>query len=128
SGGALDLKTQVQTPQGMKEISNIQVGDLVLSNTGYNEVLNVFPKSKKKSYKITLEDGKEIICSEEHLFPTQTGEMNISGGLKEGMCLYVKEMMLKKILKIEELDERELIDIEVSGNHLFYANDILTHN
>jgi hypothetical protein len=37
-------------------------------------------------------------------------------------------MLLKKILKIEELDERELIDIEVSGNHLFYANDILTHN
>ena len=36
--------------------------------------------------------------------------------------------MLKKILKIEELDERELVDIEVSGNHLFYANDILTHN
>jgi len=36
--------------------------------------------------------------------------------------------MLKKILKIEELDERELIDIEVSGNHLFYANAILTHN
>ncbi len=39
-----------------------------------------------------------------------------------------KFMMLKKILKIEELDERELIDIEVSGNHLFYANAILTHN
>ena len=37
-------------------------------------------------------------------------------------------MILKKILKIEELDEREMIDIEVSGNHLFYANDILTHN
>lgn len=37
-------------------------------------------------------------------------------------------MMLKKILKIEEIDEREMIDIEVSGNHLFYANNILTHN
>ena len=35
---------------------------------------------------------------------------------------------MKKILKIEELDEREMIDIEVSGNHLFYANNILTHN
>ena len=91
SGYCLDLKTQVQTPQGMKELSNIQVGDLVLSNTGYNKVLNVFPKSKKKSYKITLEDGKEIICSEEHLFPTQNGEVNIKGGLKEGMCLYIKE-------------------------------------
>jgi len=37
-------------------------------------------------------------------------------------------MLLKKIIKIEELDERELVDIEVSGNHLFYANGILTHN
>ena len=37
-------------------------------------------------------------------------------------------MLMKKILKIEELDEREMIDIEVSGNHLFYANNILTHN
>lgn len=91
SGYCLDLKTQVQTQQGLKDISNIQVGDLVLSNTGYNKVLNVFPKTKKKSYKITLEDGKEIICSEEHLFPTENGELNIKGGLEEGMCLYVKE-------------------------------------
>ena len=30
------------------------------------------------------------------------------------------------IVEIEE--EEETIDIEVSGNHLFYANDILTHN
>jgi replicative DNA helicase len=91
SGYCLDLKTQVQTQQGLKDISNIQVGDLVLSNNGYNEVLNVFPKTKKKSYKITLEDGKEIICSEEHLFPTENGELNIKGGLEEGMCFYVKE-------------------------------------
>jgi len=91
SGFCLDLKTQVQTLQGLKDISNIQVGDLVLSNTGYNEVMNVFPKTKKKSYKITLEDGKEIICSEEHLFPTKSGELNIKGGLTEGMCLYTKE-------------------------------------
>jgi hypothetical protein len=91
SGFCLDLKTQVQTQQGLKDISNIQVGDLVLSNNGYNEVLNVFPKTKKKSYRITLEDGKEIICSEEHLFPTENGEMNIKGGLEGGMYLYVNE-------------------------------------
>jgi hypothetical protein len=91
SGFCLGLKTQVQTQQGLKDISNIQVGDLVLSNNGYNEVLNVFPKTKKKSYKITLEDGKQIICSEEHLFPTENGEFNIKEGLKEGMYLYVKE-------------------------------------
>lgn len=33
-----------------------------------------------------------------------------------------------EIVKIEYVHEEELIDIEVSGNSLFYANDILTHN
>ena len=34
-----------------------------------------------------------------------------------------------RIISIEELDEEiEVVDIEVDGNRLFYANDILTHN
>jgi len=33
-----------------------------------------------------------------------------------------------EIVSIEELPEEELIDIEVSDDNLFYANDILTHN
>jgi hypothetical protein len=36
--------------------------------------------------------------------------------------------MFDLICKIEEVGNRTAIDIEVSGNHLFYANDILTHN
>tara|TARA_R100000951_G_scaffold57583_1_gene48335 strand:- start:2261 stop:2671 length:411 start_codon:yes stop_codon:yes gene_type:complete len=36
--------------------------------------------------------------------------------------------MWEKILNIEEVGDVDMIDIEVSGNHLFYANDILTHN
>jgi hypothetical protein len=33
-----------------------------------------------------------------------------------------------EIESIEEIGETETIDIEVSGDHLFYANDILVHN
>lgn len=33
-----------------------------------------------------------------------------------------------EIIAIEMLDENEMIDIEVSGDHYFYANGILTHN
>jgi hypothetical protein len=36
--------------------------------------------------------------------------------------------MLEKIIRIEELDTRETQDIEVAGNHYFFANNILTHN
>jgi hypothetical protein len=37
-------------------------------------------------------------------------------------------MKIDEIANIEEIEMRDLIDIEVTGNHLFYANDILTHN
>ncbi len=33
-----------------------------------------------------------------------------------------------KIVSIECIGEMDTVDIEVSGDHLFYANDILTHN
>ena len=36
--------------------------------------------------------------------------------------------MWSEIVNIEEVGEMNMIDIEVSGNHLFYANGILTHN
>ena len=37
--------------------------------------------------------------------------------------------MEESITNIEELDyDIEMIDIEVNGNHLFFANNILTHN
>jgi hypothetical protein len=37
--------------------------------------------------------------------------------------------MEESITTIEELDyDIEMIDIEVNGNHLFFANNILTHN
>ena len=33
-----------------------------------------------------------------------------------------------EIVSIEECDEEETLDIQVSGDNLFFANDILTHN
>jgi hypothetical protein len=33
-----------------------------------------------------------------------------------------------EIVSIEEIDDIETMDIEVDGDHLFMANDILTHN
>lgn len=36
--------------------------------------------------------------------------------------------MWEKIVDIVCVGERDAIDIEVDGNHLFYANKILTHN
>lgn len=82
--------TIVNTKEGDKKISEIYEGDELLSNNGYNTVLKIF-KEKKKVYKITLECGKEILCSKEHIFPTNDGDMSIEAGLDIGMYLKVKK-------------------------------------
>ena len=42
----------------------------------------------------------------------------------------IKDMFIKydEIVSIEEYENNDVIDIEVDGNHLFYANELLTHN
>ncbi len=37
-------------------------------------------------------------------------------------------MKEEKIISIEELEEGQTIDIQVTGDNLFFANNILTHN
>ncbi len=38
------------------------------------------------------------------------------------------KVYLDEVVEIIELEEEDTIDIEVSGNRLFFANDVLTHN
>ena len=82
-GYCLDLNTKVKTKRGLLLLTDIKVGDEVLSNEGWNRVITVFPQSVKKMYRITTESGKEIIASEDHLFPTESHEKSI----KQGLCL-----------------------------------------
>ena len=70
--------------------NEIKNGMYILSDDGFNEVMEVYPKTKQKVYKIITESGKTIKCSDKHLFPTENGVLSISTGLKIGDNLYVK--------------------------------------
>ena len=126
--------TEVETPSGTKKLSEISVGDIVLGNDGFNKVTDVHTEIHEKTYKVTLASGKEIVCSGNHVFPVGDKFMTIDQGLSVGMELeeLMSErnyLMKSKIVKIEEISEQEeLIDISLTGNRLFYANGILTHN
>jgi replicative DNA helicase len=91
SGFCLSPDTEVITKDGIKKLSAIVVGESVLSNTGWNSVTTVYPKVKKKMYRITTESGKQIIASEDHLFPTEHGEKNITKGLCLEDRLYINK-------------------------------------
>lgn len=65
----------VVTADGNKPISNINIGESVLSfnektqQKEFKKVENIFKfKNEKRSVKIKLKSGEEIICTEDHLF------------------------------------------------------------
>lgn len=87
----LTLDTEVEVKgKGTIQIKNIAEGDLILSDSGYNKVTNVFPITKQKVYQVKTKSGKTIRCSAEHIFPTADGEKKISTGLSVGDILYRK--------------------------------------
>ena len=90
SGYCLALDTMVFANNMKKKIIDVEIGDMVDTSNGKNKVVHKFPLKKKMGYKITLESGKEIICSKDHLFPTKEGEKSLKRGLKVGEYLQVK--------------------------------------
>ena len=82
SGFCLDVNTYInEKNKGDIKLSEVKIGDELASNSGYNIVKTIFDMQNKKVYKITTESGKEIICSEQHMFPTTKGEKSLASGL-----------------------------------------------
>ena len=73
--GCFDGGTLVKTKNGYKEISKITENDYVLSynietkEKEYKQVQDTFiHQPEKEIVKLTLENGEEIICTEDHKF------------------------------------------------------------
>lgn len=94
SGHCLDPNTIVVEKGGVKKLSEINIGDQVLSNDGWNTVKTIFAPKKKKMYRIHTESGKTIVASADHLFPTENGEKNIANGLCLKDRLFIKNKMM----------------------------------
>mgnify|MGYP003865840269 CR=1 FL=1 len=127
-GECLDPYTELIKWNGQKiYLKDIQIGEYIKGSKGDVEVKDKFSKKKKK-YKIITESGKEIICSKDHKFPVNEKSYSIDTGLS--INYYVTTLSGKeKIIDIYSLNlEEDMIDIEVSDDHLFYANNILTNN
>ena len=90
-GFCLTLDTKVETEnKGICNLSDVVVGEKILSDNGWNTVTNIYPIQKKKVFKITTKSGKTVLCSEDHIFPTADGEKSIKNGLKIGNILNSK--------------------------------------
>ena len=95
-------------------------------------------KQNAEVVKITLDNGKEIICTPDHQFMLRDGnykeakDLTIEDSL---MPLYEKEVNIipranHKIERIESLDQRmDVYDLEIPGTHNFaLASGVFVHN
>jgi replicative DNA helicase len=85
----LDLGTEVITSRGVLPIGDLILGDCVFGDQGYNTVEEIFDQVNEV-FEITLENGKTIICSGNHEFPTPDGLMSIDSGLEIGSSLITR--------------------------------------
>lgn len=68
-GKALALNTKIFTPNGYKQMKDIQVGDYVFGKDGKpTKVTAVYNHSNVEMYRITFSDGVSIECCKDHLW------------------------------------------------------------
>lgn len=92
SGGCVVAGTKIHTSKGLKEIENIEVGDLVETKNGLHEVTSVWnPETlingTPECFEIEFEDGYKVVCSADHKFIVN-GEWVEAKFLKSGDDTY----------------------------------------
>lgn len=67
SGKALPDQARVPTPGGWRRVGEIGVGDQLYNRHGDPvTVLGVYPQGLEQAYRVTLADGRQVVCSGDH--------------------------------------------------------------
>jgi RecA/RadA recombinase len=77
--GCMHGSTQIMTTTGVKSISDIVIGDIVITNTGLKPVTYCYKpheleSADKKFYELNFDDGSTVKCTGNHKFLTKSGE------------------------------------------------------
>ena len=66
-GKCIPLYINIPTPDGWRKAGDLKVGDRVFGRDGKpTSITGVYRPGKKKMYRITLKDGRQIECSHDH--------------------------------------------------------------
>ena len=69
TGKAQPLDTKIPTPEGLRLLGDLKVGDFVFDRQGKpTKVLGVFPQGKKRVYRVSFKDGRSSLCAGDHLW------------------------------------------------------------
>ena len=78
TGKAEWVDNHIHTPKGIKKFGDLKVGDYVFDRYGKpTKIIGVYPQGDLEAYKLTLNDGRSVICNNEHLWATLTTRNNL---------------------------------------------------
>ena len=70
---ALSMDTPVLTISGWKPMGEIEVGDRVIDPYGEpSKVQGVYPRGMRKTYRVSLADGRSVLADQGHLWQVET--------------------------------------------------------
>lgn len=95
-GKAKPVSSIIYTPNGIKKMGDLSVGDKVIGSDGKScNIIGVFPQGKKDTYKITFNDGYHTLCCDEHLWSVSSpnyGKNRKNDRIKKSLVLSTKQM------------------------------------
>lgn len=69
SGKSQPITTEIPTPKGIVPMGDLKVGDYVFDRKGKpTKVLCVFPQGELDVYEVALDDGRKVLCNNEHIW------------------------------------------------------------
>ena len=79
NGKALSIDTKIPTPYGWRTMADLEVGDVVFAIDGTpSKIIRTSPvRYNHKCYKVTFEDGAEIVADAEHLWTVTTKKRRV---------------------------------------------------
>lgn len=123
--------TPVTTKEGIKEISKISIGDMVLTSNGYRRVRAVLPRGKREAIikAFTLGDKRVVFhATPEHKFKCNGTWRQYNAIGKYDLLYTPKGYVPIRNMEVLGTEITEVYDLSVEGCHEFFANGVLVHN
>lgn len=132
----VDIETTcVLTPSGLSPISQIKVGDKLISRNDSNKleecvVSDVFDNGIADCFMMTLDDGKSIIATSNHRMFTTCGLLPIEQIVPNDSIITIDNAIIRtnRVSEIKKIEKRRVIDLCVPPYHNYFANGMLSHN
>lgn len=145
--------SELFTDRGVKTIKDISVGDNVWDGESFRKVLNTYNNGIQDVYKVTLSDGKTLVCTDKHqlyssvVFSAFRELKDLNDG--DSVAININSVDIGfsnnnlntrnslnfdnvvgwvKIKSIEYVGKEEVYDIHVDVTHRYCVNGFITHN